>query len=535
MSDNFFDDHDSMPLAAAAPAAGGFFDEHDSVPVTPIKPEPLDGTDAAISGVANALTFNMAPKIIAGVRAGVGKLQGEGDLGPLYQKYLAEQNDYDEGATKASPKVHMAAEFAGGLLNPVNKFLPGGSLMKNVATGIGVGALGSAAKSKHDLSSFDEAKELGKDTLRGAEYGLAGGALGTVAGAAISAAPRLVKKGASVLLGAPEDAVDRLVANPEAVNAAPEVPEQVRKVKDLLAQLKDRVTTGSADSRQLLNGEDTQHSGKDIANFFQQKIDDIVTRSEGALSPSDAATVKYLEAQKAPFIGENAEKVFSGNRVKNLVQDLQRKANYQMGPGEFSTPDDAVIKGVAKAANSSLKGKSPEYAAAMEEQARKTDLLNQLQNTFKTDQGLAGLLNRVRRDRAPFAEDLFTRMDKEFGTDTVNELRNALAREAFEKGATNGSRNVNLYRQIFADWANKNHIPFGGAIGAGTGAVVDKYGPGIARSGIDAYNAVSKNPVVQDHLRGIVESGQGMGLTPSLTPAITDYLLDKQGLKKRGQ
>ncbi len=502
--------------------AAGHYDE----PV-PIDAEKPDAVDAAISGVANGMTFGLAPKIIGGTRALYNKATEGGDLKQLYDKYRKEQEGYDEGAEKASPKVNTAANFAGGLLNPVNKFLPGGSLGKNVATGAGVGAVNSAAKSKHDLSNYDEATGLAKDTLIGAGIGAGAGVIGTGLQKGVEAAPNLVKKGLSVMLGASEDAVNRLVKNPEAVETAVAVPEHVNRIKGLIERLRGDVTEGSAAARGTL-GPEAGHTGKEIHDFFQNKIDDIVRRSEGALSPEQAVTVKFLEAQKAPFASEeNLAKTFSGSRVKDLIQSLQKKGNYQLPPGEFSAPNDAIIKEVTGNINASLKGRAPQYGEDMQDVARKTGLLNDVQEKFKTDQGLAGLLDRVRRGRAPFAEETFQKLDQEFGTQTVEDLRNALAKEAFNKGAQNGSKNVNLYKEIIGDWAERNHIPMGRAMGAIFGAAVDKYGPGMARTGIRAYRATADNPTLQSYAQGLGEMGAKTGLSPNLNPAIAEYLTNK--------
>ena len=47
--------------------------------------------EAAARGAAQGLTFDFADEIAGGIQAGVGALQGEGDLEDLYKKYRDEQ------------------------------------------------------------------------------------------------------------------------------------------------------------------------------------------------------------------------------------------------------------------------------------------------------------------------------------------------------------------------------------------------------------------------------------------------------------
>lgn len=499
-----------------------------SSPWQDYKPQKEGPAEAAISGLAHGLTFGLSDKIIASTQAALDSARGQGDYSDLYDKYLNQMQTRSKSLQTDNPKSYTAGSLGGAVVSPINKIIPGGP----ITSGIGAGAIMGAGESQaHPTESYDDLKQFGSDVSKGAAYGAAGGAIAAGAGQAASAfAP---KKVLSVMLGAPEQAVERYIENPEAVQNAASLPETVDKVKNQVAALKDTVTQGSKQSREFLTPEaGSQFTGSQIAQAFQNKIGDIQKASEGALSPTDTATIKYLEQQAAPFIsGENGDKIFSGNRVKNIIQgiDQQTKAGYGLNPGEFAKPDDITLMGVRKDLDSMLKENNPGYTEMMQGQAAKTGLLNDVQGTFRSDQGLANTLNRVRRDRAPFSEEIFNRLDQEFGTTTTEDIRDALAKEAFDKGSAGpgGSRNVNMYRSIISDWAEKNKIPFGQAMGAVLGGTIDKYGPGMAKSGIDIYKNVTQNPYTQ----GLMQTGQnaiqGLGIEPQLSPAVTQYLIDK--------
>lgn len=71
---------------------------------------------------------------------------------------------------------------------------------------------------------------------------------------------------------------------------------------------------------------------------------------------------------------------------------------------------------------------------------------------------------------------------------------------AFQKGAANGSRNVNLFGAIGAAIGAKvggfQGATVGGAAGAGVGGAVDKYGPAMAKKMLDAVLKIQGSPTL---------------------------------------
>jgi hypothetical protein len=74
----------------------------------------------------------------------------------------------------------------------------------------------------------------------------------------------------------------------------------------------------------------------------------------------------------------------------------------------------------------------------------------------------------------------------------------------------------------------------GAAIGANVGGAVDKYGPRMVKGAADAYGRVSSNPLIQEYLQMLQSAGRN-GLPPNMTPEVVQYLMERRGLKQRGQ
>jgi hypothetical protein len=160
-----------------------------------------------------------------------------------------------------------------------------------------------------------------------------------------------------------------------------------------------------------------------------------------------------------------------------------------------------------------------------------TKLLNQINDRFKTPDQTDKVLNRIRLDKAPDARKELQLLDQRFNTSFDSDLQNALAKEAFAKGAggPGGSRNVNLYGQVGEDIGRKTGIPFAGTMGRVTGAVIDKRGPAIGKGIIDmglgvknAYQSIPGSGMISQAAYG---AGNIMGQVPYNVP-LTDYYLN---------
>jgi hypothetical protein len=331
---------------------------------------------------------------------------------------------------------------------------------------------------------------------------------GKVVGAVGSAAkPSRI---ASVLLGAPEEAVELYLKNPKAVNSALPRSALTERTMDVIDRLKGEVQGGSQQSRQILRDEGAVIPGDAIADIMQRKADDILTRSEGVVDdPQTQAALKWLQDTSEKYRPQTltrgvppghegpAQEILqprelSTNRVKDMLQGIDRTTEYDIGAGKFGKIDQGVKKGVRSEVDELLKGQSPAYKDQMVGVARDSDLLSRASDLAGTPQAMDNLLKRVERDRAYFPAQTLGELDGRMGTDLLKDLKLSAAKEAFDKSATNGSRNVNLYRGMIGDLGKKTGIPLAEMGGAALGATVDKYGPKMAKSLIDVVQPIQE-------------------------------------------
>lgn len=91
-------------------------------------------------------------------------------------------------------------------------------------------------------------------------------------------------------------------------------------------------------------------------------------------------------------------------------------------------------------------------------------------------------------------EDMFRELGKLTNTDFVQAMKDRNVLAAFEKGATNGSRNT-LMGAVLGFLIGSG--PGGAAMGAAAGRAVDQWGPAITKKILDGAIVVSKSPSVE--------------------------------------
>lgn len=106
-------------------------------------------------------------------------------------------------------------------------------------------------------------------------------------------------------------------------------------------------------------------------------------------------------------------------------------------------------------------------------------------------------INAVMRNKK-FVVNQLKELSKLSDDDLVRVVENLKVSEAFTKDATRGSRNVNLWSII--GLATSGTIlggPVGAALGAATGAMIDRYGPQMTKRILIAVSKMNKRPTVQ--------------------------------------
>jgi hypothetical protein len=470
--------------------------------------------ESALRGGAQGLTFDFADEIEGGVRGLRDYAQNDKGLGDSYREAVNKvRQEYDD-AQADNPGTYLAGNVAGSLATAAipglgaGKLAQGAGLAAKTARGLGAfgkavtpvagaaakelalkGALGGAlsglgvSRQKDGGTMFDSFDHLSnslEDTAGGAALGAAMPTvlkgLGKAAGAVKDAAkPSRI---ASVLLGAPEEAVELYLKNKSGVDNALPRSALTERTMGVIDDLKRQVQGGSQASRKILTDEGATVSGDAIADIMQRKADDILQRSEGVVDdPQTAAALNWLRETSEKYrpqtitrgVPPGAEgpaqeilqpRELSTNRVKDILQGIDRTSEYDIGAGKFGRIDDSVKKGVRSEVDDLLKSQSPAYKDQMVGVARDADLLSRSSDLAGSPQAMDGLLKRVERDRAYFPAKTLGELDTRMGTDLLGDLKLSAAKEAFNKSATNGSRNVNLYRGMFGDFGRKTGVPF---------------------------------------------------------------------------
>lgn len=523
---------ESTPEPAAA--ASDWRSRAAAVKHVPMKERGLEEpVGAFMRGAAQGASFGFADEFTAGVggladfvQAKLGQ-RGDISLSDAYKTRRDTIRKADAKAEQYNKGAYIAGSLGGAL---TSAFVPGlGAL--NAAKGASLGTIAGKGAISGALAGTGAAKNLvdvPKEGLKGAAIGAAAGPALVGAGKVASAVIQKLApaKVASVLLNVPEEAVKRYIKSPEAVNKARTRAEIVEKsFLPKLAGLKDEVAGGSQASRDILDAEGKTIKGSDLADIFDAKAQAIYKRAEGVFDdPQIAAAYNWLRATAQKFrpkvsqqytddlaavlkrdgfpeeelasMRDEVERHLSTNRVKDTVQSLQRRTDYETAPGQMSRVDDRIRKDVAAQVNARLKDTSPAYTKQMETVAADTRTLKGVADLAKTPQGFDALLKRTQRGTAPHQLDALKAFDKRTGGGLLEELENSATKEALNRGAMNGSRNVNLYGAT-GDAVGEaiGGLPgkfIGRTIGLLQGATVDKYGPKMAKTIVDSAARMEK-------------------------------------------
>lgn len=560
--------------------------------LTKPKPEGIeDVVGSAMRGAAQGASLGFIDEATAGVGGLYDYVQGKiGSRGSIslsdaYKTRRDTIREADARAEAENPKAYFGGQITGALGTAM---IPGAGALNaakgaSIATVAGKGAISGAIAG---AGSARNLIDVPAETLKGAAVG---GALGGAISGAGKVATALIEKMApakvaSVLLNAPEEGINRYIKNPQGVNAARPRAEIVEKdFLPRIAKLKEEVTAGSQASRDILDAEGKSIKGGDIADIFDAKAQEIYKRSEGVFDdPQVAAAYNWLRgtAQKfRPKVNESftddlqsvlkregfsekdlagmrdeVERTLSTNRVKDTVQSLQRRTEYQTEPGQMSRVDDRIRKDVAGKVNQLLKDTSGEYSKQMERVAADTRTLKSVADLAKTPQGFDSLLKRTQRGTAPHQLEALKAFDKRTGGGLIEELQNSATKEALSKSAMNGSRNVNLFGAA-GDAAGEaiGGLPgklIGRTVGLLHGATVDKYGPKMAKTIIDSAARMEKLMSTSQGLkdlgryaRPLIEAAQNGNQALAAThaylaatdPTYRQILAEKNAIQRRTQ
>lgn len=485
------------------------------------------GGDAFLRGAAQGATLGMADEITAGVgslydylsaKAG---LRGDISLGDAYRTRRDSIRRADDRAEAENPLTFAAGGLVGGA---ASAFAPGGAALNaakgaRLSTVAGKGAtaggLAGAGSSRAELTGGDAdygglAGDVAVGGLVGA--GIGTGLRGIAAGAKALGPSNLAKKVGNVAFNVPEEVTETYLQNPAAVKGAMPRWELAKKFQDEgVDRLRDEVVGGSVASRQILADEGQKISGSQIASIMKGRAEELARRSEGIWDdPHQFAAYKWLTETAEKFAPDPAtpgvDRQLSTNRVKDMLQTIDRMTDWDSGGGRISRIDDTVRKGVRHDIDQLLKSTSPAYAAQMQRVAPDAALLSEVQDVATSPGRLANAFRRMETDQygaGQLPREAIEALDKRLGTDFAHQAKLSVAKETFDKSVMSGSRNVNLYNNTLGK------IPVVGPLaGPLFGGVVDKYGGKLAVSGVDMasrLNQVAKRDGVRAFTEGLRE------------------------------
>ncbi len=470
-------------------------------PEKPMRVMPTE-VESALRGAAQGGTFGYSDEL-EGLGGAINDVTlGRHRLQDVVDRYRANRDiarGKNEQAHEVNPKSYLGGEVAGSL---GTAFLPGvggigiaknaASLPSVLAAGAKVGGLTGLGLSNADLTR-GEIKDAASDTAKSAATGAAAAGIMDrviVPGIKALTPENVAKKMSSVFLGTPEETTETYIKNPQGVLNS---PRRYEVAKDLtengIDKLKQETIEGSQRARDILTKEGKTVSSQDLAGIYNAKAQELMDRSEGVMNnPQTLAAYNWLK-QNADEMTK-ADKMFSTNRIKDELCNIDDMVDYEIGPGRFGKVADAPKKQVRTSIDSLLKNESPEYTQQMSQVAKDAQLLDQVSNLSKSPQGLTNLLRRVETDQyggAQIPKETLQSLDQRLGTDFLNKIKLTNAKEQFDKSVTNGSRNVNLYSNMLKD----SSIPGAKFIAPVIGATVDKYGRKFTMSAVDAASKLN--------------------------------------------
>jgi len=501
-----------------------------------VEPErlPYTGLEAGGMGFIQGGTLDFADEIEGGARALYDVATGPEELKDIlktYQKRRDAARERYKQAQADSPAAYTTGNIAGGV---GSSFLPGGALLNaakgaKLAATVGKGALSGAVAGagaseadlvEGDIENFAEDVESGAMT-----GGLTSGAIKGAGALGRAIKPReVVKKGANVMLNTPEELTELMMdRGKEAIMEAPKRYELVGKYQGILDKLKDKTIEGSRAARDELEG--VTIKGSEVSSRARKIADALKARSEGVQDdPQRAAATGWLgsiekgfkpkagkasgllDAKGLPIKAPVIDKELSGSRIKDTLQAIDRNTEWDIGAGKFGKIEQGPKKQLRKELDSLLKSKSPNYAESMKMVAQDAGLLDKA-SKMGSEKTLANVFRRIETDEwgaGQFPREILEQVDARMGTDILDQVKLSYAREAFDKSVTQGSMNVNKFRNLIEG------IPMIGRMAGFLGAAVDKYGRKATMGAIDGAMYLEK----------VWEKSGAKGFKESLQPFI---------------
>lgn len=507
--------------------------------------------ESALRGFAQGASLRFADEIAGGAGA-LSDAAKQGSVSDLVANYIKNRDAYraeDARAQAANPKTFEASQLGGGL---ATAFIPGLNIGKIASLGGralaagGLGAIAAIGNSKADLTQGDiggAAKDaaLGFGTgavLQPAIEKVVAPAIGAAYSGAKGFAGSLGKKVLNAGFDVPEEVSSRYLANPEAVNNALPTEGVAQKIADTLGEV--RSDTGAANEAALSTlSSDRPNSGMSVRDAV-----DLLNK----FGSGDSGAKQLAQRLNEEFIQRNSGAGLTGTPEANAgflnEEEMHEVKKTLQGLADWKSPlptaDQAGARLAAGDINQTLKSDNQDYQTAMGDLAQNIQSKNALAQKFAiapdysgandsgftyTDRTLSAIKDLVRNNKVDRARILDGLKDQGYG-DLAEDIKNSLANEKLNgPGIPNGSRKAVSFGN--AGMAAGSGIGYyvgggsgavvGGVLGKGIGSVIgagaDKYGPQIAKAGLDAtilMKQLSESPGAQKFV-GAIQSAASRG------------------------
>lgn len=257
---------------------------------------------------------------------------------------------------------------------------------------------------------------------------------------------------------------------------------------------------------------------EDMNRWENDQVSKVLSKAQGPTGSQGRETIEKLgQLTGRDFKGKLAQK---GQEIE-IAQDPNKVLEMRTSDPRFQDlqAKEAMIKRLRS--SSEVSPDDINILNMMENKDLPVEIRNKLKAQWDLDQikkqnkgelnlddpkKIEALTNAIKRnidnENVSADKDLIEKISKASGKDFLTELRNRSDLDQFDKSFSQGSKNVKLWQALTV--ATTSFIGsaidpvLGGAIGAGMGAVVDAYGPKMAKSMVDAYLAISKNPTMQE-------------------------------------
>lgn len=459
-----------------------------------------------------------------------------------YAKHRDESRQAYSEAREANPKTYMAGELGGAA---GTMLIPGANAAMGIKGMAAIGALQGLGSSEADLTEGDIAPAV-KDVA-------VGGAIGAGTGLAMKGVEKVVKgagrmftdhaddvlkKVGKIGASVPEEATERYLSNPKAVNSGMSRQELAETMigpnhDSAYKQIEEAISKADGEAWKVLSKspsipkieviERGQKLVKDIlGGNISEDFSQELTRESGV-----GASAKVLSAinDELGKINEAFGDTISEADLKSVVHDIQKLSYAEAGNPKGSLAAEGLRK-LSGVLNDVLKQRNPEYARRMVPVANAMETLKRFEGLFVNKQNPEFMnkaieklsrLNNESGSKTGDIKNVFDEVKSITGFDLEDQAKNTFAKEAFNKTDTNGSRKTVLGSVMGS--ALGTVLPGGPIVGAAVGSALGFSGDKVAGH---AFKSLLNGKIALDKV------------TPELTRSLGKFAKPIMEAAKRG-